>query len=131
MRRAPGQAMSRDHRKLKAFHLADALVLHIYRETSTFPASERFGMQSQIRRAAVSIPANIVEGSARTSERDYKRFLEIALSSACETDCLIDLSRRLSFLSAEGEARCKNYSTQTIKTLQKLITVLDAGDPRA
>jgi four helix bundle protein len=86
-------------------------------------------MQSQIRRAAVSIPANIVEGSARTSERDYQRFLEIA-SSACETDYLIDLSGGLSLLSAEGLARCKN-SIQTIKTLQKLITVLDTGDPRA
>jgi four helix bundle protein len=79
----------------------------------------------------VSIPANIVEGSARTSERDYQRFLEIALSSACETDYLIDLSGRLSLLSAEGLARCKNYSFQTINTLQKLITVLDTGDPRA
>jgi four helix bundle protein len=107
MRHAPGQAVSRDHRKRKAFHLADALVRHIYRETSAFPASERFGMQSQIRRAAVLIPANIVEGSARTSERDYQRFLEIALSSACETDYLIDLSGRLSLLSAEGLARCK------------------------
>jgi four helix bundle protein len=87
-------------------------------------------MQSQIRRAAVSIPANIVEGSARTSERNYQRFLEIALSSACETDYLIDLSGRLSLLSAEGLA-LQNYSLQTIKTLQKLITVLDTGDPRA
>jgi four helix bundle protein len=107
MRHAPGQAVSRDHRKRKAFHLADALVRHIYRETSAFPASERFGLQSQIRRTAVSIPASIVEGSARTSERDYQRFLEIALSSACETDYLIDLSGRLSLLSAEGLARCK------------------------
>ena len=117
--------MSRDHRNLKAFQLADELALRVYRETASFPASERFGLQSQLRRAAVSIPANIVEGSSRSSQRDYRHFVEIALGSACEVDYLIDLSARLSFMSEDGRRRCKNYSTQGIKTLQKLITFLD------
>ena len=96
MTRATHAAMSRDHKKLNTFHLADTLALCVYRETANFPPGERYGLQSQLRRAAVSIPTNIVEGSARRSEGDYRRLLEIALSSACETDYLIDLCQRLS-----------------------------------
>ena len=116
--------MSRDHQKLKAFHLADTLGVCIYRETVHFPPEERYGLQSQLRRAAVSIPANIVEGSARRSDNDYVRFLEIALSSACEVDYLVGLSRRLSVLSEEALTRCKDCSVPTVKALQRLITVL-------
>ena len=119
--------MSRDHRKLKVFHLADALAVSIYRETANFPPSERYGLQSQLRRGAVSVAANIVEGSARRSDGDYIRFLEIALSSACEVDYLIELSQRLSFLDEGALTRCKNCSTQTVKALQRLITVLSQG----
>jgi four helix bundle protein len=116
--------MSRDHTKLRAFHFADALVISIYRETARLPLAERFGLQGQLRRAAVSVPANIVEGSARRSESDYVRFLEIALSSACEVDYLIGLARRLDFLTDEAEQRCKKCSTPTVRSLQKLITSL-------
>jgi four helix bundle protein len=116
--------MSRDHKKLHTFHLADTLAICVYRETTNFPLEERYGLRSQLRRAAVSAPANIVEGCARRSENDYLRFLEIALSSACEADYLIDLCQRLSLFDCPSHARCKKCSISTVRSLQKLLNSL-------
>jgi len=77
-------AMSRDHTKLRAFQLADALVIDIYKETKTFPPEERYGLQAQLRRGAVSIAANLVEGSARRGNNEYLNFCNIACASAFE-----------------------------------------------
>mgnify|MGYP001329757958 CR=1 FL=1 len=76
--------MSRDHRKLRAFVLADELTLKVYEVTRTYPRSEVYTLVSQMRRAALSVPANIVEGCARESQADYTRFLVIAQGSLRE-----------------------------------------------
>jgi four helix bundle protein len=68
----------RDHTKLRAFELADEVALLVYRLTTSFPREELYGLTSQMRRAAVSIPSNIVEGCARESQADYLRFINIA-----------------------------------------------------
>lgn len=116
--------MSRDHRKLRVFILADSLVAAVYLATNGFPATERFGLQIQVRRAAVSVAANIVEGSARRSTSEYVNFLNIAAGSAAEAQYLVDLSNRLGFLGdADGQELCTQYA-ELAAGLQALIRSL-------
>ena len=85
----------RDHTKLRAFELADEVVILIYRATREFPKEEIYGLTSQMRRAAVSVPSNIVEGCARESQTEYLRFLEIAFGSLRELHNQFGLSKHL------------------------------------
>ena len=87
----------RDHTKLRAFELADEVALLIYRATMEFPKKEIYGLNSQMRRAAVSVPSNIVEGCARESQAEYLRFLEIAFGSLREVHYQLGLSKRLGY----------------------------------
>lgn len=89
------------HTKLIAWQRADDLVILIYRVTSTFPATERFELVNQLRRAAFSVPANIVEGYSRRGGRDRLRFLNIAESSLAELGYCVHVSKRLEYVSPE------------------------------
>jgi four helix bundle protein len=86
---------------LKVWARSHALVLEIYRLTKSFPNDERFGIVSQLRRAAASVPTNIAEGAKRRGKQDYARFLNIAEGSLAETEYLLILSRDLGYLPSE------------------------------
>src|SRR5689334_20741926 len=116
--------MSRDHRKLRAFVLADQLVMHVYKVSAGFPASERYGLQSQLRRSALSVATNIVEGSARRTQAEYAHFVNIAASSAAETEYLVDLSRRLGLIAEDTGAGLAAEYRQLAAGLQALLHVM-------
>jgi four helix bundle protein len=89
------------YRGLKVWQRAMAFTVAIYRESHGWPESERFGLTSQIRRAATSIPLNIAEGAGSSSNKDFCRFVEIALRSTYEVMTAIDIARGLEYLPNE------------------------------
>jgi four helix bundle protein len=104
--------------------LADGLVTQIYSLPQHFPATERFGIQIQLRRAAVSSACNIVEGCARRSTSEYLNFLNIAAGSASEARYLLDLSCRLGFLNDRDTRSVAATSNDLCAGLQALINSL-------
>ena len=92
----------RTHENLEVWKKSVDFTVVIYRLTDYFPKDEKFGLTSQIRRASVSIPANIAEGAARTSEKEFLYFLSIAQGSASEVSTEILIAFRLEFLSKEN-----------------------------
>ena len=114
----------RDHRKLKAFQLADSLVTDVYGATRDFPRGEIFGLTSQMRRAAVSAPANIVEGCARHGLAEYVNFLNIAFASLREVGYYVDLSLRLGYLGESEHARLHDRHAEAARVLFGLIQSL-------
>lgn len=120
--------MPRDPRKLRVFGLADDLVIDIYRVTREFPAEEKFGLTSQIRRAAVSIGANIAEGCGRRSTSDYLRFVSMANGSAYELGYLCGLSGRLGILKESQAVKFEKRSGQIAAALTALVQSLEHAD---
>jgi len=121
----------RDHTKLTAFLKADELVLEVYRITRGFPAEEIYGLKSQIRRAAVSVPSNIVEGCSRDGEKEFVRFLDIAFGSLRELSYQLSLSHRLDYISLPDYQSIAPLLTETEKILAALIRKIRSSQSQA
>ena len=117
--------MGRDYTKIKAWQLTDKLALLVYRATKDFPKSEIWGLTSQMRRAAVSVPANIVEGSARRNRNEYLQFLYIAISSLAELSYYIRFTKELEYLHTNGYEELWAKAQEGLRTLQGLISYIE------
>ena len=96
----------------------------IYEVTSKFPSSEKFGLTNQLRRASVSIPSNIAEGSSRNSDKDFIHFLRIAIGSAYEIETQLLIAHDLGFLSKENLQKLIKELEEIIKMSSKFASIL-------
>ena len=110
-----------NHKKLNVYNSSIDLVSEVYSLTEKFPASENFGLVSQLRRASVSIPSNIAEGSARSSDAERKRFLQIARSSLVEVDTQIEIALKLNYLKESDIEHLTDVSNQVFAMLSTMM----------
>lgn len=108
----------KNYKKLKIWQKGMDLVFDVYQLASQLPTEERFGLRSQITRAAVSIPSDIAEGSAKTSKKDYKNYLEMSLASAYEVETQVLIIDRLNF----GAKELRDKLLLVLDEEQKMIT---------
>ena len=116
----------RSFRDLKVWQKGHELTLWIYRGTKSFPKDEMYGMTSQLRRAAASIPANIAEGCVRGSSAEFRHFLQVALGSASELEYHILLSHELGYLDKSQYGSLENSATELKRMLTSFIQKLKA-----
>ena len=110
------------HKDLKAWQESMGLVVTIYKITSKFPDEEKYGLTAQLRRASVSVPSNIAEGSARKGNKEFLQFLYIALGSLAEIDTQLEIAHRLEFIHSftEIESRTKYIRNLIIGLIKKI-----------
>jgi four helix bundle protein len=111
-----------DYRHLRAWQKSMDLAEQVYRETAEYPTYERFGLTSQMRRAAVSIPSNIAEGQGRRStDEEFVRFLRISLGSLCELETQLELSIRMNFMNLDRATHLRPTIDEVGRLLNGLI----------
>jgi four helix bundle protein len=106
-----------DYKKLEVWRRTQELASSIYRLTSSFPSVERFGLSAQMRRAAVSITANLAEGCGRQGDRELRRFVRISLGSLSELECELLLAANLQMVKSDV---CKGLCTE-IRTVRRML----------
>jgi len=114
----------RPHRNLIAWKKSLELAREIYKVTATFPKSEEYGLTSQMRRAAVSIPSNLAEGAARKGSKEFKQFLNIAQGSISELDTQIELSKMLNYIENDVYESTMTKMTEISKMLYGLAKII-------
>jgi four helix bundle protein len=115
----------RGYTNIQVWKLADDRAVAIYQATKTFPREEIYGLTSQLRRASYSVPANIAEGSARGSKKEYLHFLYISRGSLSEAQYFVHLSQRLGYLSDTDAERLSGQTRQTFACLHGLISAVE------
>lgn len=108
---------TKDYKDLVVWQKSLELVKDVYKTTASFPTEERFGLISQMRRCAISIPSNIAEGSIRKTRKDFSNFVTIALGSATELETQLIIAKELAYLP---ENAFHSTTTQTIEVLKML-----------
>jgi four helix bundle protein len=116
-----------DFRNLSVWQRARRLTKSIYEMTSDYPGSEEFGLKSQMRRATVSICSNIAEGCGRRGDREFRRFLDVAMGSACELECETILSFDLAFITESLQEEILDTIIQIKRMLGGLLSRLGWG----
>jgi four helix bundle protein len=108
------------YRDLKVWQLGVKLSLAVYEATRSFPSEERFGLTSQLRRCAVSVPSNIAEGNARESTKDYLRHLSIASGSLAELETQLIIASQLGFLTPLAVEKLQSMCDEESRMLRSL-----------
>lgn len=114
----------RDFRKLEIWKNGIEIVKQIYKLSDKLPLAEKFGLKSQITRAAVSIPSNIAEGCSRNSELEFKRYLEIAMGSLFEVETQLIICRELNFVSEDEIKNVLDLLKKLAKMINSLISII-------
>ncbi|HLB73460.1 MAG TPA: four helix bundle protein [Sedimentisphaerales bacterium] len=117
--------MGRDFKNIKAWQYADDLAVLAYSASKSFPKSEIYGITSQLRRAAVSVPANIAEGASREHKKEYLHSLYVARGSMAETEYLLYLARRLGYLAPDQYEELESARARAAKTLHGLVAAVE------
>jgi four helix bundle protein len=118
----------RDFKKLEVWKKSHELTLTIYELTAGFPSNERYGLTSQLQRAAASIGANLAEGCGRETEADYRRFVQMASGSACEVEYHLLLARDLSLIARDRYEQLNNDINEIKRMLCGLSQYLKTND---
>jgi four helix bundle protein len=122
--------MNKGYRDLRVWHLAMTLAEHVYEATKSFPQDERFGLTSQMRRSAVSVPSNIAEGRGRGTDAELTRFCGIAYGSLMELETQAELAHRVGFLTSESLSSIMSDCAEVARMLNALRSSLSPKGAR-